>query len=187
MVRYMSIEEQVDKDFSVARRRAFLRRMKARLRKASSSDQLPCFDEVRAALGANARIHLGRKVVEVANIVGSVGRCSEFDPGFLPIKASAETKWKRIDRAFHRGEELPPVSLYKLGDSYFVLDGNHRVSVARYHGVEMIDADVTEFRALAPPGPTYRCKDRSLAPRGGTERKGSKVVEQISDAKGDLP
>ena len=60
MIRYMSIEEQVDKDFSVARRRAFLRRMKPSLRKTSNSDQLPCFDEVRAALGANARIHLGR-------------------------------------------------------------------------------------------------------------------------------
>ena len=149
MVRYMSIEEQVDKDFSVALRRAFLRRMKARVRRTSNSDQLPCFDEVRAALGANARIHLGRRVVEVAKIAGSVGRCAEFDRGFLPARASAETKWKRVDRAFHRGEELPPVSLYKLGDSYFVLDGNHRVSVARYHGVELIDADVTEFRVPA--------------------------------------
>jgi hypothetical protein len=40
---------------------------------------------------------------------------------------------------------LPPVSLYKLGDAYFVLDGNHRVSVARYHGVPAVEADVTEF------------------------------------------
>jgi hypothetical protein len=52
-----------------------------------------------------------------------------------------------MDRAFHRGEELPPVSLYKLDEYDFVLDGNHRVSVYRYHGVEWIDADVTEFRA----------------------------------------
>ena len=56
-------------------------------------------------------------------------------------------RWKRIDRAFHRGEALPPVSLYKVGGFYFVLDGHHRVSVARYHGVEWIDADVTEFGA----------------------------------------
>jgi len=42
------------------------------------------------------------------------------------------------------------VSLYKVGDSYFVLDGHHCVSVAHYQGVEMIDAEVTEFRALSP-------------------------------------
>ncbi len=52
-----------------------------------------------------------------------------------------------MDRVFHRAEEFPPVSLYKVGDAYFVVDGNHRVSVARYHGVEWMDADVTEFRA----------------------------------------
>ena len=65
----------------------------------------------------------------------------------MPAKASAEDRWKRIDRAFHRGEELPPVSLYKVGGFYFVLDGHHRLSVASYHGVEWIDAEVTEFGA----------------------------------------
>ena len=65
----------------------------------------------------------------------------------MPTKASAEDRWKRIDRAFHRGEVLPPVSLYKVGGFYFVLDGHHRVSVASYHGVEWIDAEVTEFGA----------------------------------------
>ncbi len=64
----------------------------------------------------------------------------------MPAKASVEERWKRLDRAFHRGEELPPVSLYKVGGFYFVLDGHHRVSVARYHSVEWIDAEVTEFR-----------------------------------------
>ena len=65
----------------------------------------------------------------------------------MPAKANVEARWKRIDRAFHRGEELPPVSLYKVGSFYFVLDGHHRVSVASYHGVEWVDAYVTEFGA----------------------------------------
>ena len=69
-------------------------------------------------------------------------------------------RWKRVDRAFRRGVELPAVSLYKLGGSYFVLDGNHRVSVARYQGVEMIDAEVTEFIPSLPtssgPDPDQR-------------------------------
>ena len=64
-------------------------------------------------------------------IVGSLGRHREFDRSFLPNKASLEENWRRIDRAFHRGEDLPPVALYKVGGAYFVEDGNHPVSVAR--------------------------------------------------------
>ncbi len=81
-------------------------------------------------------------------IVGSVGRWSDFDPSFLPARASVGERWKRIDRAFHRGEDLPPVELYKIGEAYFVVDGNHRVSVARYHGAQWIDA-----RAIEVGGP----------------------------------
>ena len=85
------------------------------------------------------------RTVSVGQIGGSVGRCSNFDRDFLPAEASVGERWKRIDRAFHWGEQLPPVSLYKVGGFYFVLDGHHRVSVASYHGVEWIDAEVTEF------------------------------------------
>ena len=148
MVGYMSLEVQVDKDFSLARRKALLRRIGARLRRRdTASDGLLCFDDVRKLPGAMGRIYRGTRTVPVAQIGGSVGRCSEFDRDFMPTKASVEERWKRIDRAFHRGEELPPVSLYKVGGFYFVLDGHHRISVARYHAVEWIDAYVTEFGA----------------------------------------
>jgi hypothetical protein len=150
MVGYMSLEEQVDADFSRARRRAFLRRVLARLRKGPIPNRLLCFEEVRKKLGAVGGVRRGRRTVRLADIVGSVSRCSEFDGAFLPLREGARTKWERIDRAFVRGEELPPVSLYKIGSSYFVEDGNHRVSVYRYQGVEFIDAEVTEFRALLP-------------------------------------
>ena len=152
MVGYMSLEEQVDADFTRARRRARFRRLMARLRNDRASNGLPCFEDLRRRLGVIGGIRIGRRVVRVEQIAGSVGRSSEFDPVFLPTKASVGVRWKRIDRAFHRGEELPPVSLYKIGDSYFVADGNHRVSVARYHGVEWIDAEVTEFHTSARDG-----------------------------------
>ena len=152
MVGYMSLEEQVDVDFTRARRRAFFRRLMARLRNDPASNGLPCFEDLRQKLGAVGGIRVGRRVMRVEQIAGSVGRSSEFDPVFLPTKASVGVRWKRIDRAFHRGEEVPPVSLYKIGDSYFVADGNHRVSVARYHGVEWIDAEVTEFHTSARDG-----------------------------------
>jgi hypothetical protein len=147
MIGHMNLEVQVDVDFSRARRRALLRRIGARLRRHRAWDGLLCSDDVRKIPGAVGRIDRGMRTVLVSQIGGSVGRCSEFDGDFMPLKASAEDRWKRIDRAFHRGEVLPPVSLYKVGGFYFVLDGHHRVSVASYHGVEWIDAEVTEFGA----------------------------------------
>ena len=145
MVGYMSLEEQVDADFSRARRKALLRQVRIRLQRDNASEGLLCFDDLRKIPGAVGRIYRGLRTVPLRQIGGSVGRCSEFDRDFMPAKASVEERWKRIDRAFHRGEELPAVSLYKVGAFYFVLDGHHRVSVATYHGVEWIDAYVTEF------------------------------------------
>jgi hypothetical protein len=99
-------------------------------------------------------------VVEVPKIAGSMGRWREFDRRFMPAGASAE-RWKRVDRAFLRGGELPPVSVYKVGERYFVEDGNHRVGVARYHSVEMIEAEITEFR----PRSTERAGPRRVPER----------------------
>ena len=86
------------------------------------------------------------RTVEVEKIVGSVGRSRDFDSSFLPVKVSMSVRWGRVDRAYHQGVELPAVSLYKIGETYFVRDGNHRVSVARYHKVVTIDAEVVEIR-----------------------------------------
>ena len=147
MLDYMSLEEQVDADFGRARRKAFLRRLLTRLRRGPSPERLPCFEDARRKLGAVGGVRIGQRVVRLSEVVGSVGRCSQFDGAFMPTSDEARTRWERIDRAFHRGEELLPVSLYKIGETYFVLDGNHRVSVYRYHGVEWVDAVVTEFRA----------------------------------------
>ena len=152
VIRYINLEEQTDKDFRRARRRASLRRMKARVRKDLASNRLLSFDEVKGSLGAFNQVYLGMRVVPVEKIVGSVNRYRDFDRTFLPTKASLETRWKHIDRAYHRAEELPPVSLYKIGEKYFVVDGNHRVSVASYQGTEMIDAEVIEIRYRMPIG-----------------------------------
>jgi hypothetical protein len=146
VIGFMSVEEQVEADFSRAWRRAFLGRMAARLRRECS--RLLAFDEVREGHLAHNRRGLGLRDVEVSKIVGSVGRHEAFDRGFMPTKASLAERWKRVERAFHRGLELPAVRLYKIGNSYFVEDGNHRVSVARYQGVETIEANVIEYFPL---------------------------------------
>ena len=146
MIGFMSVEAQVEADFSRARRRASLGRIAARLRRECS--RLLAFDKVGEGHLVHNRRGLGLRDVEVSKIVGSVDRHEAFDRGFMPTRASLAERWKRVDRAFHRGLDLPAVRLYKVGNSYFVEDGNHRVSVARYQGVETIEADVIEFFPL---------------------------------------
>src|ERR687898_2096270 len=145
MIPYMNLNEQVDADFTRARRRARLRALGARLRSEHTSNRLLSFDDVRRELAANNRLYRGTRVVEADQIIGSVGRWRDFDRTFLPARASVGQRWKRIDRAFQRGEDLPPVELYKLEETYFVVDGHHRVSVARYHDVSTVEAAVSEF------------------------------------------
>src|ERR671916_2186305 len=111
MLDYMNLEEQVDVDFGRARRRAFFGSLRARF--LGGRERLLSFDEVRRALGADNRFYLGRKVVEVSKIVGSVGRHGEFDRNFMPAKSSLSYKWKRIDRALRRGVELPAACLFQ--------------------------------------------------------------------------
>jgi hypothetical protein len=155
----MDPHEQSERDFSRARRRAFLRRIGAYLRRDPGSNQLLSFEEVKDALGAVSQVYLGMREVPVSKIVGSVGRHRDFDRAFLPSKPALGTRWRRIDEIMHSAEELPPVSLYKIGDAYFVQDGNHRVSVARQQGVEMIDAEVIELRTRVPVDSELTARD----------------------------
>jgi hypothetical protein len=146
MIGYVGVEEQVDKDFHRALLKASLRRWRDRLRGDPAPGRLLSFDEAKGALARWTQAYRGMRTVEVEKITGSVGRYRDFDGSFLPLKAGMADRWGRVDRAYHRGEELPAVSLYKVGDAYFVRDGNHRVSVARYHGVAAVDAEVVELR-----------------------------------------
>jgi hypothetical protein len=146
MIAQINAETQAVVNFGRARRRAMIRRVRNAARKGTMS--LPAFEEVRRSLGVRNRLPLAKtETVEVEKIVGSVGRSNDFDACFLPVRSNVSSRWEYVDSAFQRGEELPPVSLYKMGDAYFVNDGNHRVSVARYHGIESIDAEVVTFRS----------------------------------------
>jgi hypothetical protein len=149
MVDLMNLEDQVDKDFALARRRARLGRLKALLLGRTIRSTLLSSDEMRRTVSASGGVYQGRRTVEVSRIVGSVGKHEQFDQNFMPLSKASVEKWKRIDRAFCLGQELPAVSLLELGGKYFVNDGHHRVSVARFHRVEWIDAEVTEYKALS--------------------------------------
>jgi hypothetical protein len=87
----------------------------------------------------------GHKHVRLSAIVGSVSRPSDFDAGYYPKAEHLAPRWESVAMAMLAGEELPPVQLYKAGESYFVLDGNNRVSVAKLLGMQSIYAEVIEF------------------------------------------
>lgn len=177
MVQLMDINEQTDKDFGVARRRAWMRKLSLRLGRRTAGDDEPAsFQDLQTKRKAHNRVRRGTRIVDTDKIVGSVGRSKDFDRLFLPMRASTGERWRRVDAAFHRGVDLPPVSLYELDGAYFVLDGNHRVSVARFHGLRSVEAEVTEFlpsraegaarkmSAILRPGlPGVQCRAGRLA------------------------
>lgn len=80
--------------------------------------------------------------VALDDIIGSEGRCQDFDNHFLPVKKHNYDRWINIAFAHHQGVTLPPVQLIHTDAGYFVRDGHHRISVARTYGQAMIEAIV---------------------------------------------
>jgi hypothetical protein len=147
-------------DFQRARRREVLSRIGAWLRREPDDVTIVLpFEEVMAALGWEGERSLGLQTVPLGAIVGTVDRTRDFDRSFRPRSNRMRGRWQRIDAAQRRGEPMPPVDLYKVGDMYFVRDGHHRVSVARALGNEVIDAYVTEVRTRIPPEGISRKRD----------------------------
>ena len=140
-------KQDAETDFSRARRRQQLSRLRARLRgePGEVGVVLP-FDEVIAALGNRGEKRLGLQTIELDSIVGSVDREREFDREFRPKTARLRGRWQGIAEATRRGKSLPPIDVYRIGDLHFVRDGHHRVSVARHLGLDKIDAQVTEIK-----------------------------------------
>ena len=110
-----------------------------------ANTDLVSYDEVAKRLRARQRIETGTQTVPLDQIVGSVGRYRDFTRTFLPRTRVSPERWARIDAIMHSMEGYPPVDLYKIGEVYFVRDGNHRVSVARANGLTFIEAYVTEI------------------------------------------
>jgi hypothetical protein len=102
------------------------------------------YDDVKEKLHIGGPIYRGVKTIRVDQIAGSLNRYHEFDRAFLPKEDQLASRWQKVDRAFYEDIHLPPVVLYKVGEVYFVVDGHHRVSVAREKGQEFIDAEIRE-------------------------------------------
>jgi hypothetical protein len=102
------------------------------------------------------------KTVRVDQIAGSLNRYHEFDRAFLPKEDQLANRWQKVDRAFYEDIHLPPVVLYKVGQVYFVVDGHHRVSVAREQGQEFIEAEVRECATRVNITPDIRPEDLEI-------------------------
>jgi hypothetical protein len=147
-------------DFMRARRRAAAARMARFLsRERGDIDVILPYAEVVEALGFVSSGDVGLRVIPLDSIVGTVDRTSGFDRSFRPTTSRVRPRWERIAAAMRRGEPMPPISVYRIGDAHFVRDGHHRVSVARALGLGDIEAFVTEVRTRVGADRTLRMSD----------------------------
>jgi hypothetical protein len=147
-----------ENDFQRARRRQVMSRLSTWLRREPDdvNIMLP-FHEVVESLGMLSERRLGLRTIRLDSIVGSVDRTRDFDRRFRPTSARVRERWQRLALAQRRGEAVPPIEVYRIGDLHFVHDGHHRVSVAHALGLEVIDAYVTEVVTRIPAhGIRYR-------------------------------
>src|SRR3990170_8948814 len=144
----MSINQQASQDYDRAILKAVWRTAITWL--TGESNELLPFDAVRQKLPLRGQHYIGLRQVPIDKIAGSMGRYRDFDRAFLPRQVRTRDRWLSIDKAHHAEIILPPVELYKMGEVYFVKDGNHRVSVARERGQEFVDAVVTEIQIAIP-------------------------------------
>ena len=151
---------QAERDFEKARNQAFWSEIWSRLLK--RPNELLSFEQVRNDLRLSDERYLGRRDIPLDKIVGSVGRYYDFTREFLPKKSVSRERWKTVDLLTLGAMGFPPIEAYKVGDAYFVLDGNHRVSVARANKMKTIEGYVTEFSTPVPFDETTRPDDLIL-------------------------
>lgn len=147
-------------DFQRARFKAFINRVLGAL--SGQPTTLLSYDEVKEKLRIGGPIYRGVQTVRVDQIAGSLNRYHEFDRVFLPASDKLAQRWQSVNRAFYEEISLPPVVLYKVGQVYFVVDGHHRVSVAREQGQIFIEAEVRECATRVNITPDIRLEDLEI-------------------------
>lgn len=140
-------------DFRRARGKARLQHFWAAV--TGESLDLLRYDEITAKIHTLGHSSKGLNNIPVNAIVGSVNRYQDFDRNFLPLRDNDEERWAKVKAAMTSpgSSGLPPIRVYKIGDAYFVLDGNHRVSIARQMEIKFIEAYVTEIKTRVPLSP----------------------------------
>lgn len=147
-------------DFHDARQRAALQNVLARL--TGQSTALLSYEDVYRKLRASGSAERGRQEIPLDAIIGSVGRYTDFTRTFLPRQETDARRWAGVMTAAAVATGLPPIQVYQIGETYFVIDGHHRVSVARALGATHIEAEVIEVRAPVPLTPDVQPEDLIL-------------------------
>ena len=131
-------------DYKKARRKADLQLLLARITGKEQEIQLLPYETIRQQFRGVAISREFLEDIPLDAIIGSVGRYRDFTREFLPKRSTSQDRWARVMAETESLTGLPPIEVYKIGQAYFVKDGNHRVSVARQMGNETIQAYVTE-------------------------------------------
>ena len=144
MLEFHGLQESTFDQFRYGRRRADVERVLGWLRRRPAD--LLCYEQVRDRRVPRGSRELELQEISVESIVGSVGRCSDYTRGFMPLKDSDRLRWTRVLEAAEAAQDLPPIHAFRIGQVHFVDDGHHRVSVARRRGQSFIAATVVEIQ-----------------------------------------
>jgi len=137
--------------FRKARRREAYRRL-SQIAGRNRSRPLLSLDEVSKRLRAFEQTYVGIRPIRVADVVGTVSRVDDFDRDFLPKRSKIQERWQSLEQTFPEGD-FPPIVVYEIDGRYFVVDGHHRVAIARQRGIEFLDAEITALRSNTPLPP----------------------------------
>jgi hypothetical protein len=154
------INDRARTDFQRALRKSFINRIWDSL--SGERTTLLSYDDIKEKLHIGGPIYRGVQTVRVDQIAGSLNRYHEFDRVFLPSTEKLAERWQSVNRAFYQDISLPPVVLYKVGEVYFVVDGHHRVSVAREQGQSFIEAEVRECSTRVNITPDIKLEDLEI-------------------------
>jgi uncharacterized ParB-like nuclease family protein len=143
-------------EFDRVHRKAFIKDLLAQLR--GEPVYLLPFEEVRQKLRLSNPSYRGLQEVQLDHIIGSFARYHDFTRAFLPRQIAMRDRWVTVHRLAAAGN-LPPVELYQVGDTFFVSDGHHRISVVRRIGAETIQAHVYEYQTRVPLEPETTLDD----------------------------
>jgi hypothetical protein len=143
------IELQDVLEFHLAQRRA---RVNAVLSLVTGKrDRMLFLEEVLDSMRPMSQSYVGVRPIEVGRIVGSESRTREFGRSFLPLRSFLKHRWTRVNKAYRGDVALAAIRVFELDGLYYVRDGRHRVSVARFHRVEYIDAEIVKITGHQVP------------------------------------
>jgi hypothetical protein len=177
--------------FDRAMRKRTRQRLAHTLRNEDTQELLP-LDEVSRRLRQFAQHHVGIRPIPIERIVGTVDRVGDFDRQFLPRRPEIRDRWTRVEAAFPQGD-FPPITVYEVEGSYFLVDGHHRVAIAKQLGMDTIDADITGLDTRYPLPPDadigriiHLEQERTFMEESGLERARPEARIELTRPQGYL-